>query len=97
MSTIQPENPPTREWHSTWADLNDEIDHSDCSDEILEQRVVLLEHALVSWRARRRLRRSLRRSAAAYRWTGSFDGARTEQAGFDYHVQRGRHRAGSAR
>jgi hypothetical protein len=77
VTTIEPSPGPQD-------DLAGLEDHSDASDEILEQRVVLLEHALVSRRARRRLRRSLRRSSAAYSWTGSFAASRGEQAGYDY-------------
>jgi hypothetical protein len=69
-----------------WADLIGLEDHSDASDHLLEARVAALEEALVSWRARRRLLRSLRRSSRAYRWTGSFAASRGEQAGYDYHA-----------
>jgi hypothetical protein len=58
--------------------------HCDASDHLLEDRVTALEEAAVSWRAWLRLRRSLRRSARAYRWTKSFAAARAEQGLSDY-------------
>jgi hypothetical protein len=76
----QPQPPPD----DLWAELAGLEDHSDADSHLLESRVAALEEALVSWRARRRLRRSLRRSSRAYKWTGSFAASRGEQAGYDY-------------
>jgi hypothetical protein len=76
----QPQPPPD----DLWAELAGMEDHADASDHLLEARVAALEEALVSRRARRRLLRQLRRSARAYRWTGSFAASRGEQAGYDY-------------
>ncbi len=67
------------EWMRHYADIAD----SDTSH--LELRVTLLEEALVSWRARRRLRRTIRRSAAAYAWVApSFRSRREEATGLDW-------------
>jgi hypothetical protein len=53
-----------------------------CDDwwvQLLQQRVVALEEALVDRRAWRRLRRGIRRPAAAYNWVGrDFYGRRLE-------------------
>jgi hypothetical protein len=86
----QPEQLPPDD---LWAELDDALNHSDASDHLLEARVAALEEAAASWRGWWRLRRSLRRSARAYRWTGSFRAARGEQSGYDYHVLRDRQRA----
>jgi len=76
-----------------WAEILQLENHTDAADHLLEARVAALEEAAVSWRAWWRLRRSLRRSARAYRWTGSFGAARSEQSGYDYATLAARQRA----
>ncbi len=44
----------------------------------LEVRIIALEEAVMSRRARRRLARSIRRASKTYRWAGSFFAARLE-------------------
>ena len=78
MSTIIPEQPPTRRWHPTWRDVNYEMLTNDSQHTELELRVTALEEALVSRRARRRLRREIRAAVKAYAWAGSFEAARWE-------------------
>ena len=78
MSTIQPQNPPTRRWHPTWDDYNADSASTDSLVSDLEVRIIALEEAVVSRRARRRLARSIHRAHKAYRWAGSFFAARLE-------------------
>jgi hypothetical protein len=65
-------------------------DHTACNDCIaeftsndslmadLEVRIIALEEALTSRRARRRLIRSIREASKTYQWAGSFYAARLE-------------------
>ena len=78
MSTTIPHQPPTRRDHPTWHDLNSVMLTDDSLLEQLERRVIRLEEALVSRRARRRLRREIRQAADAYAWAGSFESGRYE-------------------
>ena len=78
MSTIIPEQPPSRRWHPTWDDFNAESASNDSLVSDLEVRIIALEEAVASRRARRRLARSVRRAHNAYRWAGSFYAARLE-------------------
>ena len=78
MTTTIPHQPPTRRDHPTWHDLNSVMLTDDSLLEQLERRVIRLEEALVSRRARRRLRREIRAAARAYQWAGDFTAARYE-------------------
>jgi len=84
MSTTLPQPPPSRRWHPTWDDLNSVMLTDDSLHELLERRVIALEEALVSRRARRRLRREIRAAARAYRWAGDFTAARYEATLFQW-------------
>jgi hypothetical protein len=72
--------PPSRRWHPTWHDFNTESASIDSLVSELEVRIIALEEAVASRRARRRLARSIRRADKAYRWAGSFFAARLEWA-----------------
>ena len=79
--TVRPvvsERPPSCRWHPTWDDFNAESASTDSLVSDLEVRIIALEEAIASRRARRRLARSIRRSHKAYRWAGSFFAARLE-------------------
>jgi len=78
LSTTIPHQPPTRRDHPTWHDLNSVMLTDDSLHEQLERRVIALEEALVSRRARRRLRREIRSARRAYAWAGDFTAARYE-------------------
>ena len=84
MSHIITPQPPTRQYHPTWRDLNILSFTDDSLMWALEQRVVELEHALVSRKARRRLRREIRARAKAYAWARSFEAARAEATTYDW-------------
>ena len=60
MSAIQPQYPPTRRWHPTWRDVNDESQQTDSLMTALELRIADLERALTGRRFGRRLRRRIR-------------------------------------
>jgi hypothetical protein len=64
--------------HPTWAEYNEDSASNDSLMAELEVRIIALEEALTSWRARRRLVRSIRKTSRAYQWTGSFYAARLE-------------------
>ena len=78
MSTIQPQYPPTRRWHPTWRDVNDENTQTDSLMTALESRIIDLERALTDRRFRRQLRRRIRYGQRAYSWAGSWRAARIE-------------------
>jgi hypothetical protein len=79
VSSIIPEPPPSRRWHPTWDDdYNADCASNDSLVSDLEVRIIALEEAVASRRARRRLARSIRRADKAYRWAGSFFAARLE-------------------
>jgi hypothetical protein len=78
VSHIVPEQPPLRRWHPTWEDYNADAASTDSQISDLEVRIIALEEAVASRRARRRLARSIRRAHKAYRWAGSFFAARLE-------------------
>jgi hypothetical protein len=64
--------------HPTWEDYNLDAMLSDSLMYELERRIIALEEALTSRRARRRLVRSIREAVTTYRWAGSFHDARLE-------------------
>src|ERR1700747_3404287 len=70
--------PASRRWHPTWEDYNADCASTDSLVSDLEVRLIALEEAVASRRARRRLARSIRRAHKAYRWAGSFFAARLE-------------------
>jgi hypothetical protein len=78
VTSIFPEQPPSRRWHPTWDDYNADSASNDSLVSDLEVRIIALEEAVASWRARRRLARSIRRAHKAYGWAGSFFAARLE-------------------
>jgi hypothetical protein len=78
VSTFIPEQPPSRRWHPTWEDYNADSASNDSLVSDLEVRIIALEEAVASRRARRRLARSIRRAHNAYQWAGSFFAARLE-------------------
>ena len=78
VSTIIAEQPSSRRWHPTWDDYNADSASNDSLVSDLEVRIIALEEAVASRRARRRLARSIRRADKAYRWAGSFFAARLE-------------------
>ena len=86
MSTIiPPPQPPEvvtqEEYAADWRELDGYLEDSGRMDTALEERVTQLEHALVSRKARRALRRQIRRDDAAWRRVaGSFRDRRFEIA-----------------
>jgi hypothetical protein len=76
--------PPSRRWHPTWEDYNADAALNDSLVSDLEVRIIALEEAVVSRRARRRLARSIRRADKAYRWAGSFFAARLESTTYEW-------------
>lgn len=78
MTPIQPQDPPSRRWHPTWADVNGEVKQIDSLMDALESRIENLERALTDRRYRRELRRQIRRGQRFYAWAGSWRAARTE-------------------
>jgi hypothetical protein len=64
--------------HPTWDDYHAESASNDSLMADLEVRIIALEEAVMSRRARRRLARSIRKTSNAYRWAGSFFAARLE-------------------
>ena len=87
MATSNRPQHPARQPSEPWTaeTLAAELRWLDWSDEpwriISERRLTELEHALISGKARRRLRRELRQSAARFAWAGGFAAARTEDLG----------------
>ena len=61
------QQPPTRRWHPTWYDVNTLSLLDDSLTDMLERRIIALEEALVSRRARRRLRREIRQADRFWR------------------------------
>lgn len=84
VSTVIPEQPPSRRWHPTWEDYDADSASNDSLMSELEFRIIALEEALVSRRARRRLARSIRRAHKTYQWAGSFSAARLESTTYDW-------------
>jgi hypothetical protein len=78
VSSVISEQPPSRRWHPTWEDYNADSASNDSLVSDLEVRIIALEEAVASRRARRRLARSIRRAHQTYRWAGSFFAARLE-------------------
>ena len=64
--------------HPTWDDYNTESASNDSLMSDLEARIIALEEAVMSRRARRRLVRSIREASKTYQWAGSFYAARLE-------------------
>jgi hypothetical protein len=64
--------------HPTCHDYLAEFASNDSLTADLEVRIIALEEALTSWRARRRLVRSIRKASKTYQWAGSFYAARLE-------------------
>jgi hypothetical protein len=64
--------------HPTCGDCMSEFASNDSLMADLEVRIIALEEALTSRRARRRLARSIRESSKTYQWAGSFYAARLE-------------------
>lgn len=62
----------------TWDDYTAESASNDSLVSDLETRIISLEEAVTSRRARRRPARSIREGCKTYRWTGSFFAARLE-------------------
>ena len=84
MSTIIPDQPPTRRWHPTWNDYNADCASTDSLISDLEVRIIALEEAVASRRARRKLARSIRQAYRAYSWAGSFFAARLESTTYEW-------------
>jgi hypothetical protein len=78
VTPIQPQDPPTRRWHPTWADVNTEVEQIDSLMDAFECRIENLERSLTDRRYRRQLRREIRRGQRLYAWAGSWRAARTE-------------------
>jgi hypothetical protein len=68
----------------TWEDYNADSASNDSLMSELEARVIALEEALTSRRARRRLVRSIREAIKTYRWAGSFYAARLESTTYEW-------------
>ena len=88
MRTMTPPERPSRQPGEPWTanQIAAELLWLDWSDQpwqiVQERRLLALEEALVSRRARRRLRRELRESAATFAWASdSFGGRRMEAVG----------------
>jgi hypothetical protein len=64
--------------HTTCGDCIAESTSNDSLMADLEVRIIALEEAVMSWRARRRLVRSIRKAVKTYQWAGSFYAARLE-------------------
>jgi hypothetical protein len=73
---IEPDTPEPI--YPTCDDYSAEFASNDSLMADLEVRIIALEEALTSWRARRRLVRSIRKASKTYRWAGSFYAARLE-------------------
>jgi hypothetical protein len=78
VKPIKPQDPPTRRWHPTWADVNTEVEQIDSLMDALECRIENLERSLTDRRYRRQLRREIRCGQRLYAWAGSWRAARTE-------------------
>jgi hypothetical protein len=78
VSASIPEQLSSRRWHPTWDDYHADAASTDSLVSDLEVRIIALEEAVASRRARRRLARSIRRAHKAYRWAGSFFAARLD-------------------
>ena len=64
--------------HPTCHDCTAEFASNDSLMADLEARIIALEEAVMSRRARHRLARSIREASKTYRWAGSFYAARLE-------------------
>ena len=64
--------------HPTCGDCISEFASNDSLLAELEVRIIALEEAVMSRRARRRLARSIREAIKTYQWAGSFYAARLE-------------------
>jgi hypothetical protein len=64
--------------HPTWDEFNADAASNDSLMSDLEARIIALEEAVMSRRARRRLARSIRKASKRYQWVGSFYAARLE-------------------
>jgi hypothetical protein len=64
--------------HLTCGDCISEFASNDSLMADLEVRIIALEEAVMSRRARRRLARSIREASKIYHWAGSFYAARLE-------------------
>ena len=84
MNTTTTPQPPSRAWHPTWHDVNTLMLIDDSQHSALEDRVIALEEALISRRARRRLRRKISRGAKAYAWAGTFAAGRMEATTYEW-------------
>jgi hypothetical protein len=68
----------------TWDDYTAESASNDSLMSGLEARIIALEEAVTSRRARRRLARSIREACKRYQWTGSFFAARLESTTYEW-------------
>ena len=75
--------------HPIWDDYTAESASNDSLMSDLEARIIALEEAVTSRRARRRLARSIREACKTYRWAGSFFAARLESTTYEW-LNRGR-------
>ena len=64
--------------HPTCGDFSAEFASNDSLMADLEVRIIALEEAVMSRRARRRLARTIREAIKTYQWAGSFYAARLE-------------------
>ena len=64
--------------HPTCGDCGAEFAANDSLMSDLEARIIALEEAAMSRRARRRLARSIREASKTYQWAGTFYAARLE-------------------
>jgi hypothetical protein len=69
---------PTTIIHLTCCDFSAEFASNDSLMADLEVRIIALEEAVTSRRARRRLARTIREAIKTYQWAGSFYAARLE-------------------
>jgi hypothetical protein len=68
----------TRGTHPTCGDLSAELASNDSLMSDLEARIIALEEAVTSRRAKRKLARSIRKACKTFQWAGSFYAARLE-------------------
>jgi hypothetical protein len=70
--------------HPIWDDYTAESASNDSLMSDLEARIIALEEAVTSRRARRRLARSIREACKTYQWAGSFFAARLESTTYEW-------------
>ena len=70
--------------HPIWDDYTAESASNDSLVSDLEARIIALEEAVTSRRARRRLARSIREACKTYQWAGSFFAARLESTTYEW-------------